>query len=89
MFPLIEAKQSSGMSGKEFCRLHQLPEHIFYYWQRRYREQLESMDEFVQIDMQLGSHAKMRLNLGSGRSLEFNGSVSARWMGELIREIES
>lgn len=87
MFPLVEAKQASGMSAKEFCAAHEIPEHVFYYWQRRYRDHHQSDGGFVQVEVNSVRSSSMRLNLGIGRSLDLNGRVSPQWLGALIREL--
>lgn len=88
MFPLIEAKHSSGMSAKAFCAVHDLPEHIFYYWQRRYRDEREpDGGGFVQVEVSSTGNSRMRLNLGNGRSLDLDGQISPQWLGALIREL--
>ena len=88
MFPLVAAKQSSGLSARQFCAEYDLPEHVFYYWQRKYREKQESPSGFVQVEVSGVENGKIRMNLCHGRSLDFNGPVSARWLGELIRELD-
>ena len=89
MFPLIEAKWSSGLGAKEFCVAHDLPEHIFYYWQRKYREERQpDGGGFVQVEVGPAGSSRMRLNLGNGRSLELDGRVSPQWLGALIRELD-
>ena len=38
MFSLIMKYEKSNMSARVFYRQHNLPEHIFYYWRRKYKE---------------------------------------------------
>jgi transposase-like protein len=38
MFSLIKKYEESNTSALEFYHQHNLPEHIFYYWRRKYRE---------------------------------------------------
>jgi transposase-like protein len=38
MFSLIRDYQDSNMSARAFYRQHNLREHIFYYWRRKYKE---------------------------------------------------
>ncbi|MBE9522877.1 MAG: hypothetical protein IME95_06775 [Proteobacteria bacterium] len=38
MFSLIRKYEESNISARAFYRQHNLPEHIFYYWRRKYRE---------------------------------------------------
>lgn len=38
MFSLIRKHQKSNISARDFYRQHNVPEHIFYYWRRKYIE---------------------------------------------------
>ena len=38
MFSLIRKYEKSNISAREFYRQYNLPEHIFYYWRRKYKE---------------------------------------------------
>ena len=38
MFSLIRKFEESNISARAFYRQHNLPEHIFYYWRRKYKE---------------------------------------------------
>jgi hypothetical protein len=38
MLSLIRKYEESNMSARAFYRQHNLPEHIFYYWRRKYME---------------------------------------------------
>jgi len=37
---LIQECKASGMTNKEFCELRGVSEKSFYYWQRKFREQV-------------------------------------------------
>lgn len=37
MFSLIMEYEKSNISARVFYRQHNLPEHIFYYWRRKYK----------------------------------------------------
>jgi len=50
MFFLIMAWEKSGLSKKRFCKEHQVTEHLFNYWYRKYRQNNESTTEgFVPV----------------------------------------
>jgi len=50
MFSFIRAWEKSGLSKKRFCKEHQVTEHLFYYWYRKYRQNNESTTEgFVPV----------------------------------------
>lgn len=38
MFSLIKKHQDSNMSARAFSRQHNVPEHVFYYWLRKYKK---------------------------------------------------
>ena len=38
MFSLIRKYEDSNISARAFNRQHNIPEHIFYYWRRKYKE---------------------------------------------------
>jgi transposase-like protein len=38
MFSLIREYEESNISARAFYRQHKVPEHIFYYWRRKYIE---------------------------------------------------
>jgi len=42
MFSLITEQQSSHMTVKAFCALHNVSEARYYYWRKRYRSKQES-----------------------------------------------
>lgn len=39
MFARIEQCRQSGLSKKEYCRQNQITPSLFYYWQKKYKEQ--------------------------------------------------
>ncbi|MEM6269837.1 MAG: hypothetical protein AAF998_10390 [Bacteroidota bacterium] len=65
MFPLVEAKQTSDMNAKEFCAAHEVPEHVFYYWQRRHCAHIEDDGGLVQVEVDSVRSSFIWLNLGS------------------------
>lgn len=55
MFPLIRKWERSNLNRKEFCALHDIKPHIFWYWLRRYREEGQVAPKegrgFVSVEM--------------------------------------
>ncbi len=52
MFPLIKVWEKSGLHKKRFCKEYQIPEHLFYYWYRKYLQNNESTIEgFVPVKL--------------------------------------
>jgi len=88
MFPFIELQQSSGMSQKRFCREHLIPQHVFSYWLKKYRDQQAPSGGFVSLGMaRPQGEAEIRLVLPGGQKLEFAGLVPATYLAELMREL--
>ena len=52
MFPLIAEWEHSDLSQKEFCALHAIKPHVFWYWLRRYREEGQPAPGFVSVEME-------------------------------------
>ena len=56
MFPLIRKWERSNLNQKEFCALHDIKPHIFWYWLRRYRDQehlaSKEVPGFVSVEME-------------------------------------
>jgi len=44
MFSLIRKYEASNISAREFYSQHNVPEHIFYYWRRKYIEAHRSVE---------------------------------------------
>lgn len=52
MFSLIRKYQDSNMSARAFYRQHNVPEHIFYYWRRKYKEQHGPVEKgFIPVEV--------------------------------------
>jgi transposase-like protein len=52
MFSLIRDYQDSNMSARAFYRQHNVPEHIFYYWRRKYKEAHGSTEKgFLSVEI--------------------------------------
>ena len=49
---LIQECKASGMSNKEFCIQRGVSEKSFYYWQRKFREQVleAASPQFIQLE---------------------------------------
>ena len=59
MLSLIEQWHESGKTQQTFCQEHDLTYTTFYYWLRRYRQQLEE-GSFLPIEISSGSHIEIR-----------------------------
>jgi hypothetical protein len=82
----IETWQSSGLTQAAYCRQHDLNTHAFSSRLHAFRSQdgAESPTLIpVQIQHQLPT--AMVLQLAQGHRLELPATVSAQWLGELLR----
>ncbi|MCK5137955.1 MAG: hypothetical protein KAR19_19365 [Bacteroidales bacterium] len=88
--------KKSGMSARAFYRQHNLPERIFYYWRRKYREAhgLSAENGFVPVE--IGSpvlpsvdetRGIVQIQYPNGVLVTVNKSVSISGIKALIKAI--
>jgi hypothetical protein len=65
MFQLIEDFKRSGQTRKDFCAAQQMAVYVFYYWQRKYRDETRGLAQ--------GSFVAVRTN---GKMQESPGKES-------------
>jgi hypothetical protein len=52
MFSLMKQYLKGGIVAREFYKQHNLSEHKFYYWLRRYKEAISSPDQsFIPVEV--------------------------------------
>jgi hypothetical protein len=55
MYPLIRQWQSSGLSKSEYCSVHNIKLHTFYYWEQKYRKEtadsINKVGQFVELQI--------------------------------------
>jgi hypothetical protein len=66
MYPLIQAYEDGELTQKAFCQTHQLPNCVFQYWLRKYREEEDS----VNADDPGFIHLDVRGGMASSRTIE-------------------
>ena len=66
----FENQKESGLTKTDYCRQNNIPEHRFYYWQRRLNSPSESSGGFARIEI-------VDSNQNSGISLVLAGGVRA------------
>jgi hypothetical protein len=54
MFPVVEEWQDSGLSKTAFCKQKGLAKSVFYYWQKRHKED-QSNGGFIPIKVNNGN----------------------------------
>lgn len=66
MFSLIKRYLESNVSARDFYRQHNLAEHIFYYWRRKYLDTQESTtsSKFVAVEVQSPEHQPVHNSKG-------------------------
>jgi len=55
MFDLVESCHASGLTRKQFCLQQGIKLSLFYYWQKRYRQEQSSDAGFLPV--QIGGHS--------------------------------
>lgn len=95
MFSLIMKYEKSNMSARAFYRQHNVPEHIFYYWRRKYRE-VNSPQEQGFVPLEIGppvlppandTRGDIQIHYPNGVSVTLDKSVSISRIKALIKAI--
>ena len=93
---LISGYAESGLTAKEFCKLHNLPEHIFYYWLKLVRKKrptpaVKGLSSFVPIKVvkqektKVNSVPVVELVCANGTTLRFYAPVNYTELRSLIK----
>lgn len=87
---LIQQWKDSGLTQKEFYQQQNIPQHVFYYWHKCYRDQQNKRDNvsttangFVQITPS-SSATNIDLYLPSGIHIVFHEPVPVDYLKALI-----
>lgn len=87
MFDLVEKCLASKISTKAFCKSQGLAEHIYYYWQRKYRLQ-PTHARFVPLEI---NHipdfisAEITLTYPNGISIKLTGGINVSMLRTLVQ----
>ena len=89
---LIQQWKDSGLTQKEFYQQHNIPQHVFYYWHKCYRDQQHKNDKgplstangFVQITSP-ASAGNVEVQFSNGTHIIFNEPVSWEFLKALTR----
>lgn len=90
MFELIEQCQASEQTNKTFCKAHNINPAVFYYWQKRYREQQqEESAGFMQVKVNKDRQAAadMYIEYPNGVRLHVSTETDLSTLQQLIRLI--
>jgi hypothetical protein len=92
---LVSGYASSGLATKEFCKLHNLPEYIFYYWLKQVRNKkpspvVKEINNFVPLKLKkeepkLSTSPTVELVCPNGITLKFYSPVSFSELRSLIK----
>ena len=92
---LVSGYADSGLTAKEFCTLHNLPEHIFYYWLKIIRKRkpapVVKVNSFVPIKVvkqekvKVNSDPVVELVCANGTTLRFYAPVNYTELRSLIK----
>jgi transposase-like protein len=86
MFPLAEAYLQGGITKKEFCARHAVPESVLGYWLAKYRRQTPpGADAFLEITPEPAGHAFLEVSYPSGVRLRLFSPVAASYLEALLR----
>lgn len=88
---LIQQWKDSGLTQKEFYHQQNIPQHVFYYWHKCYRNQQNKNDKsagsrvngFVQLTAP-STPANLELQLPNGMRIVFHEPVPADYLKALI-----
>lgn len=90
MFELIELCQSSEQTNKAFCKAHNINPAVFYYWQKRYREQQQKKAAgFMQVKVNRDRQtaADMYIEYPNGVRVQVSSETDFSTIQQLIRLI--
>ena len=87
---LIQECKASGMTNKEFCEQRGVSEKSFYYWQRKFREQLveATAPQLVQLDPPAVSNDMLQIQY-RGAELKLPAGVDIEAVAVLLRSLQS
>ena len=88
---LIQKSKDSGLTQKEFYQQQNIPQHVFYYWHKCYRDQqnkirevpLSAANSFVQLTTPSAA-ANLELHLPNGMRIVFQEPVRVDYLKALI-----
>ena len=95
MFSLISNYEESNISAREFYNQHNRPEHVFYYWLRKYKEAHRPSEKGflpVEISSPVSSQANdsrgdIQIHYPNGVLVTLDRSVSISKIKALIKTI--
>ena len=88
---LIQECKSSGMTNKDFCIQRGISEESFYYWQRKFREQIVEVaaPQLVPLDHPAEEPVDILQISFRGAELKLPAQVDMDAVAALLRSIQS
>jgi len=95
MFSIIRKYLESNISARAFYRQHKVPEHIFYYWRRKYIEAHRPVEKsFLPLEVSLPilppvkePNGSIQIQYPNGVQITLDKSVSISRIKALIKAI--
>ena len=86
----IQECKASGMTNKDFCELRGVSEKSFYYWQRKFREQVleAAAPQLVPLDRTAEPAEVLQISF-RGADLKLPAGVDMDAVSALLRSIQS
>jgi len=87
MFALIEQSKSSRKTNKEFCREQGINPAVFYYWQKRYRQEGNQQKPagFMEVSVEeTGASSGISIEYPNGVRLHVSPEISLTTLQRLI-----
>ena len=87
---LIRESKSSGMTNKDFCIQRGISEKSFYYWQRKFREQVvkAATPQLVQLEAVSAPTELLQISF-RGAGLKLPAQVDMDAVAALLRSVQS
>ncbi len=87
---LIQECKASGMTNKDFCIQRGISEKSFYYWQRKFREQVieAATPQLVQLEAVSASMELLQISF-RGAELKLPAQVDLDAVAALLRSVQS
>ena len=87
---LIQERNASGLSNREFCRQHGISEKSFYYWLRKLREQAAETAGTQLVKLESAAPEEDLLEIRyHGAELRLPSGVDMDAVAALLRSIQS
>lgn len=88
MFPIIEAWHSSGLTQKEYGKVHNIPVHVLAYWSVRYRKlksPVADQAKFIPVTYEKPAAGPLEIVLPNGIIIRFGQPVSVNYLQQVLK----